>query len=141
MAIKVVTLGKAGAVEDIDLKIDYLMCCYFFSKYSQTTLFKGTVQSLTKIIQRYGNDPFTIAQELKTDLYNFLSQGFSNVTIDVTLDTTDAGPGINLQIQGIVSDGDSIEVDSRSIGYSLSAKDSKLKSILNTNNGKTLYTS
>ena len=141
MAIKVFTLGKAGAVEDIDLKIDYLMCCYFFSKYSQTTYFLGNVHSLTKIIQQYGNDPYTIASQLKRDLYNFLSLGFTTVNVDVTLDTTTVGPGINLLINGIVSDGDSIDVDSRSIGYSLSTKDSNLKSILDIVNDKTVYQS
>ncbi|MNQ29612.1 hypothetical protein D3C85_429270 [compost metagenome] len=139
MATKVATLGKAGCVEDIDLKIDYMMCCYFFSKYSQTTYFKDNVHSLTKVIQQFGNDPFAIAEKLKQDLYSFLSEGFTSVTLDVTLDTTTVGPGISLLIEGIVSDGDSIDVDSRSIGYALTAKDSMLKTILNTNSGNTLY--
>jgi hypothetical protein len=141
MSITVLTLGKAGGVQDIDLKIDYLMCSYFFSKYSQTTYFAGNIKSLTKIIQQYGNDPFAIASELKKDIYNFLSLGFTNVSIDVTLDTTTTGPGINLLINGIVSDGDSIDVDSRSIGYSLSTKDSNLKSILDIVNDTTVYSS
>lgn len=140
MSINVMTLGKEGVLRDPDLKIDYLMCCFFFSKYSQSTLFRGRVSSLMKLIQMYGNHPVSIQQELEASLQSFLAKWFTTASVSVNIDP-DVDPGISLRINAIVSDEDSIDTDPRSVGYSLMTKDSMLKSIVNITNGKTIYQS
>lgn len=139
MSVDVITLGKAGVLKDPDAKIDYLMCCYFFTKYSQTTLFPGMLTSLTKTIQMYGNDPISIRREIQSDLSNFLKKFFTTAAVEVKIEDSGDDPGINLLIDAIVSDGDSIIPSSRSVGYSLMTKDSTLKSIVDVTNGKTIY--
>ena len=129
MSVSVITLGKEGKLDDPDLKIDYLMNCYFFSKYSQSVLYAGKVTSLTKVIQEFGNNPGSIKREIEDTLQTFLAKFFTTASVEVTVD--DGEPGIKLQINAIVSDGDSISPNSYSVGYSLMVKDSVLKSILN----------
>ena len=139
MSIDVITLGQSGVIADPDRKIDYLMCVFFFAKHSQSIYYPGMVSSLTKIIQMYGDDPVQIRKELESDLQVFLRQWFTTAAISVTVEDTGDNPGIKLLIDAIVSDGTSISPSSRSVGYSLLTKDSTLKSILNTTNGKELY--
>lgn len=129
MSVSVITLGKEGKLDDPDLKIDYLMNCYFFSKYSQSVLYAGKVTSLTKVIQEFGNNPGSIKREIEDTLQTFLAKFFTTASVEVTAE--DGEPGIKLQINAIVSDGDSISPNSYSVGYSLMVKDSVLKSILN----------
>jgi len=131
MSVNVITLGKEGKLDDPDLKIDYIMNCYFFSKYSQSTLFAGKITSLTKVIQMYGDDAISIRKEVEESLQAFLNKFFTTASVEVTVEDTGVNPGIKLQINAIVSDGASISPNSYSVGYSLMVKDSTLKSILN----------
>jgi hypothetical protein len=137
MSVDVITLGKEGTIADVDRKVDYLMCCYFFSKHSQTTFYLGQVSSLTKIIQMYGDDAIDIQRELQLDLQEFLQKFFTSVQVEISVD--DVEPGISLQIDAIVSDGESINTNPTSVGYSLSINNSKLKSIVNMTNEVTIY--
>lgn len=137
MSVDVITLGKEGTIADVDRKVDYLMCCYFFSKHSQTTYYMGKISSLTKIIQMYGDDAIDVTRELQLDLQEFLQKFFTSVQVEISADDTE--PGISLQIDAIVSDGESINTNPTSVGYSLSINNSKLKSIVNMTNEVTIY--
>lgn len=137
MSVDVITLGKEGTIADVDRKVDYLMCCYFFSKHSQTTFYMGKVSSLTKIIQMHGDDAIDVTRELQLDLQEFLQKFFTSVQVEIKADDTE--PGISLQIDAIVSDGESINTNPTSVGYSLSINNSKLKSIVNMTNEVTIY--
>jgi len=137
MSVDVITLGKEGLIADVDRKVDYLMCCYFFSKHSQTTFYVGQISSLTKIIQMYGDDAIDVTRELQLDLQEYLQKFFTSVQVEIKADDTD--PGISLQIDAIVSDGESINTNPTSVGYSLSINNSKLKSIVNMTNEVTVY--
>lgn len=134
MTTRVVTLQKEGYLSDIDKKIDYLMCCYFFSKYSQSTLYYGNVFSLMKIIQMHGNEPVSIQTNVENSLQTFLSKWFQNVQVSVSVDEN-IYPGIGLIIDATVTDNVKGVMQTRSIGYSLLINDSRLKSITNMNNG------
>lgn len=138
MSVNVITLGKEGKLEDPDLKIDYLMCCFFFSKAHQTTLFLGKITSLPQIIQQYGSSPNSIREAVETSLAAFLNKFFTTAAVEVTVE--DSEPGIKLQINAIVSDEASISPSSYSVGYSMLVKDSMLKSILNIQSRKELLT-
>lgn len=137
MSVRVTTLSSGGFLADPDLKIDYLMCAFFFSKHSQSTLYRGSISSLGKLIQQYGNDPHQIRQNLEDKLRDLLAKYFTTVSVNVSLEATE--PDIKLLLEGIVSDGDSLSLNSISIGYSLIARDSEVKRIVNALNGSVVY--
>ena len=140
MAKKIITLGKAGLLSSIHLKINYAMCCYFYSKYSQSTLFKGNITSLSKDLQKYGNDAVDLKNGIQNTLQLVLSRSFTTAEVDVTNLTADDDPGIKLQINAIVSEQGSIEDNSVSVGYSIFTKNSTLKELIDLSNGTVLYT-
>ena len=133
MSVPVLTIS--GVIEDMDRKIDYLMCTFFFAKYSMTTYYPGEVFSLTKFLQLYGDNPIEIRSELERNLTKFMQQWFTSVQFTVKVVEDDTTPDIKLTIDGIVSDASSINSDSRSIGYSLITKDANLVRITDMLNG------
>lgn len=141
MSTGVATLGKEGVINDVDRKIDYLMCCFFFSKFSQSTLYRGRVTSLGKLLQMYGDNDLNIREEIETSLKAFLVKFFTTVNVTVTIEDNGDNPGIKLLLEAIVSDETSITPVSTSVGYSLLTKDSKLKSIIRQMDGATVYLS
>lgn len=138
MAVRVATLGPEGLLNDIDRCIDYAMCCFFYSKHSQTVLYRGKITSLTKLIQMYNNDPSAIRIEIESKLGAYLRRYFDSASVTVKLEENGDDPGIKLQIDAIISTNENVNVNATSVGYSLYTRDSKLKSLLNLSNGETL---
>lgn len=141
MSVPIASLGKEGFTHDIDRKIDYLMCCYFFSKHSQSTLYRKGIVSLSKDIQQHGNNEYNFREAVENSLKVFLTKYFTTTSVDVRIIDNGDEPGIKLQIEAIVSDGDSITPNSVSVGYSLLTRDSALKTIINLIDETTLYQS
>lgn len=141
MPTAIPTLGKEGFIEDIDNKIDYLMCCYFFSKYSQSVICRNTVISLGKDIQKHGNNEVNLREAIESSLRAYLIESFATVEVSVKIEDSGDEPGIKLLVEAIVSDADTITPNSVSVGYSLMTRDSKLKSIINALTGESLYQS
>lgn len=139
MVQKVATLGMEGFLEDINLKIDYLMCCYFYSKFKQSTLYRDKIVSLSKTLQMHGHDAIEAKMAMQADLQDYLSKFFTTAFAEVTNLTAEDDPGINLQINAIVSEQGTIEGNSVSVGYSVFSKDSMLKQLINRSNGTTIY--
>lgn len=139
MSISILGLGKEGVISDIDVKIDYLMCCFFFAKHSQSTLYRGAISSLSKIIQLYGDDDLTVPGEIQNELQKYLAKFFATASVVVTLEDTPDDPGMSLRVEATVTDNTSDGVLSTSIGYALTTRDSALKSIVNVSNGTTVY--
>lgn len=141
MSTSILGLGKEGVIADIDIKIDYLMCSFFFAKHSQTTLYRDNVTSLAKIIQLFGDDDLTISGEVQSELQKFLAKFFSSATVVVTVEDDGDDPGISLKVEASVTDSTAAGSASTSVGYSLTTRDSALKSIVNVSNGIVVYTS
>lgn len=141
MSTSILGLGKEGVISDIDIKIDYLMCCFFFAKHSQTTLYRNNLTSLAKIIQLYGDDDLTIPGEIQSELQKFLARFFSNATVNVSIEDDGDDPGINLKVEATVTDSTAAGTTSTSVGYALTTRDSALKSIVNVSNGAIVYAS
>lgn len=139
MAKKVATLGAEGFVEDINLKIDYLMCCYFYSKFKQSTLYRDKIVSLSKTLQLHGHDAIDAKNAIQADLQDYLGKHFTTAQVEVLNMTKDNDPSINLQIEAIVSEQGSVEGNSVSVGYSIFSKNSMLKQLINRSNGTTMY--
>jgi hypothetical protein len=140
MSTSILGLGKEGVIADIDIKIDYLMCSFFFAKHSQTTLYRDNVTSLAKIIQLYGDDDLTIAGEVQSELQKFLGKFFSSATVNVSVEEDGDDPGINLKVEATVTDSTASGTTTASVGYSLTTRESALKSIVNVSNGTVVYT-
>lgn len=139
MAKKVATLGMEGFLEDINLKIDYLMCCYFYSKFKQTTLYRGRIVSLSKTLQMNGHDAIDAKNAIQADLQGYLEKFFTTTQVEVLNLTKESDSGINLQIDAIVSEQGSVDGNSVSVGYSVFSKNSMLKQLVNRSNGTTIY--
>lgn len=139
MAKKVATLGMEGFLEDINLKIDYLMCCYFYSKFKQTTLYRGRIISLSKTLQMNGHDAIDAKNAIQADMQSFLEKFFTTTQVEVLNLTKETDAGINLQIDAIVSEQGSVEGNSVSVGYSVFSKNSMLKQLVNRSNGTVIY--
>lgn len=141
MSTSILGLGKEGVISDIDIKIDYLMCSFFFAKHSQTTLYRNNITSLAKIIQLYGDDDLTIPGEIQSELQKFLAKFFSSASVNVSVENDGDDPGINLKVEATVTDSTAAGITSTSVGYALTTRDSALKSIVNVSNGTIVYTS
>lgn len=139
MSAGLIGLGKEGLISDIDTKIDYLMCTFFFAKDNQTVLCRGAITSLPKLIQSYGNDPVYLKKYVEDKLKSFLGRFFTTASVSATAIPDQATSGITLQLELIVSDEESIELTSRSVGYALQVRDSKFKSIVNAATGRAIY--
>lgn len=138
MSVAVVTLGPQGIIRDINKAIDYLMCCFFWSKFSQSTIYRGRVTSLTKIIQMKSTDATGLRLDIESKLTTFLQRWFTSVQVTVTEEDNGIDPGIKLQIDAIVSTEGDINSNSVSVGYSILTRDSKLKELINISNGTSL---
>lgn len=138
MSVAVVTLGPQGIIRDIDKAIDYQMCCFFWSKFSQSTLYRGRVTSLTKIIQMNSTDGTGLRVDIENKLSVFLRRTFPGVQVVVTEEDGGDDPSIKLQINAIVSTESDVSANPVSVGYSLLVRDSKLKELINLSNGVTL---
>ena len=141
MAKKIISLGKAGLLSSIHLKINYAMCCYFYSKYSQSTLYLDNITSLTKDLQINGNDAVDLKNGIQKSLQLVLGRSFEAAEVEVTNLTAADDPGIKLQINAIVSEQGSIEDNSVSVGYSIFTKNSTLKELIDLSNGRVMYSS
>ena|SRR5690554_1100332 len=140
MSANIMGLGKEAVIADPDAKIDYLMCTFFFAKHSQTTLCQGKVTSLPKILQEWGDHPVYVMKYIEEELQKFLGRFFTTVYVTVRSDNDDETTDITtLILDLIVSDEKSVDLSSRSVGYSLQTKDSKFVSIMNMTSGQKLY--
>ena len=69
------TLSLAGWVSGIAEKIDRMLANYMASQYTQTVYHRGHVRSLAYTVQKYYNDPSSLASAIKVDIESLL-QGF-----------------------------------------------------------------
>lgn len=140
MAANIITLGREGVISDPAKIIDWLMCCFFFSKHSQTTLMFGKVTSLTKILQMHTDDPSGLRETLQRRLTAFLERAFTRVQVDVstaTLEEEGKG-GISVSLDIIVSNEGDINRGTISVGYSLTYQSTVLREILEKHSGRNL---
>lgn len=141
MAKYIIGLSKEGVIKDLDIRIDYVMCVFFFAKHSQSTLYRNAIVSLAKIIQQYGNDDLEVSIQVKNQLQSFLLKFFNTAEVLVNPETSSTEAGIGLRIEANITDVTDIGLVSTSVGYALRIRDSALKSIVNVGNGTTLYSS
>lgn len=62
--------------------LDYLFGCFFKSEESQSTVSLDAISSLPYLVKVHGNDPATLANEVKDSLRFLLNRYFDTVVID-----------------------------------------------------------
>lgn len=135
----IATLGKEGVITDPVRGLNYLMSCFFFSKYSQTTLYKGAVISLSKIIQTSGSDSSTFVNQMEEKLTEFLYRHFKAVDVTCRALSGDDDQELEVSLDVTVSLTDSLTVGAINLGYALTVSDGKFKQIIDKLNNETLY--
>lgn len=131
----IVTLS--GVITDPRAGLNYIMSCFFFSKYSQTDLYRGNVISLPEIIKRSGDSTTDIATETESGLERLLSRYFPVVNLEV--DAVDDGANIEISIKGYIIAVDSTGEKRLDVGYVLSTKDGTFRKIVDVINEEVLY--
>lgn len=129
------TLDPAGYVAGLANKVDKLFLYFFFSKASQTVLYAGRIHSLTQLVQKYGNDPTQIKDQLEKTLTSYLRDYFTDVSVDVALDDS-SDDSINLRLNAMVRDSGSGDDDLVSVGWLLTTTQSQVRTITDLTNGK-----
>lgn len=130
------TLDPAGFITGLATKVDKLFMYFFFSKASQTVLYRGRIASLTKLIQQYGDDPLQIKDQLQQSLTAYLRDYFADVKVDVQTEDGE-GDGIILRLNAMVRDSGSGDADFVSVGWLLTTTQSQVRTITNLTNGRT----
>ncbi len=87
------SLSTDGWIANSALKLDDLLADFYYSEFSQSTIYYGNVASLPYIIQNNRNDPVGTANSIKTTLQLYLNRYFNSVTVDcsASYDTDDQG--------------------------------------------------
>lgn len=129
------TLDPAGFITGLATKVDKLFLYYFFSKDSQTVLYRGKINSLTKLIQLYGNEPLQIKDQLKQNLTAYLRDFFTDVKVEVDVEDGE-GDGIILRLNAMVRDSGAGDADYVSVGWLLATTQSQVRTITDLTNGR-----
>ena len=132
---QLVTLS--GITTDPRAGLNYIMSCFFFSKYSQTDLYRGNVISLAKIIKEYGDDTSDISRAIERNLDILLRRYFPIVILDIS--ARDDGANIEVLLKGQVGTRDSTGDVRLDLGYTLSSREGMFKKIVDTLNNEILY--
>ena len=127
MSTNFANLGMENVIRDTARKLDKHMLAFFFSKYSQSILYRGGIISLPKLIQMYGNSEQEIRDAVQKALTDKLTAHFTTVSVEVSVETM--GGNMTLVIDANVSDENDIESGTVSVGFTLNITESRIKSI------------
>lgn len=108
MVRPVPTLTSTGWLTDIAKRADALMSYYLTSEYSQTSIYKGKVTSLTYHVQQHNSNPEKLQSTVESDLRVYFERYFDSVDLTVTtnLPNPDDPNRVNLQIDVVVYEGE-----------------------------------
>lgn len=128
MSTNIANLGDESVIRDTPRKLDQHMLDFFFSKHSQSTVFRNSIISLPKLIQMYGNDEGQMQARTQEALTAKLSAHFTTVAVNVTVEVTDGD--MTVVIDADVTDELDIENGRVNVGFTLNITNSILKEIL-----------
>lgn len=133
MSTDVPTLSTSGWLGDPYYKAAQILSYFFASNASQSNLYIGRVRALSELIQRLGNDPLALEQEIKTALTEMLTPHFDNVelTVKITTKTVENSVDENIVIDALLVD----KGKTYTLGRLITVVDSKVMEIVEINNG------
>ncbi len=132
---QLVTLS--GITTDPRAGLNYIMSCFFFSKFSQTDLYRGNVISLSKIIKDFGNDPSDVSSAIEQNLDTLLKRYFPVVSVEAI--GRDDGANIEIRLTGSVITRDSTGEVRLDLGYTLSSREGTFRKIVDNLNNEVIY--
>lgn len=122
------TLTAKGFVTSMVDMMSLAMNYFFVSRYSQSTLYRGSVASLPYIIQQGSGDEIAIRSVMEEELNKYLRRIFDAASVSVT--TTDTGTGISVNITGTVTNNNVTE----NYAYLVKTSSNRVLSIINVLN-------
>ena len=134
----IATLGREGVITDPAKGLNYIMSCFFFSKFSQTVIYKGNVISLSNIIKQAGDDPLQLTRALEESITSLLDRYFKTVRVTVNATSGDS-PEISVDLQVSVIPNNGTTKDMIDMGYALTVEDTTFKKIVNQLNNEVLF--
>lgn len=134
----IITLGREAVINDRYKQLDWVMCCFFFTKHSQSRYFRGQLTSLTKLLQSYTDQPTELARATQDTLQKYLERFFEGALVSVSVEEVSEAT-FNLIIDVDVPS-DKVNESKISMGYALTYESTHLRRILETLSGRTIYT-
>lgn len=98
------TADSQGYIYDSNQKIEIIFADYIASKYSQSTMFYGQINSIAYDEYSGEYDPLISAEVIKKSLESLYNAYFDQVTIQTTDDGYTDGNVTKIGIQGILVD-------------------------------------
>lgn len=86
MANEVPTLSVKGWLEDPKAKADRILAYYLTSNHSQTNIFRGSIASLPKLVQQYGNDADALRTKSRQQLEQLFAGFFDQVFVETLVE-------------------------------------------------------
>ncbi len=133
------TLGKEGTITDPNGALNYLMLCFFFSKYSQSAICRGSVISLTKVLQSNGSDPSQVIEAIENGLTELLERHFDTASVTCNQISEPDESDMDISLDVTVTTGTEGDAKRINLGYALTIGDSKFKKILSSLTGEVLF--
>lgn len=126
-------LGTLGWVSDLNNKLDILLGHFFVSDYNQTYLYRGSVTSLPRILEKNGYKAKGCQVDLRDELKIYLKRYFASVEVEVDIADEDSNLTINetLVVHISVMDNGYTKVS----GWDINAANGKFQQILVANTG------
>lgn len=137
--VSIPTLGKEGAITDSVNALNYVMMCFFFSKYSQSAICRGSVISLTKVIQSSGHDANAFMVEVEVKLEELLTRHFHSADVTCSDETPEDESDMRIALDVTVTTGVEGNFKKINLGYALTIGEGQFKRIIDTLNGEALY--
>ena len=127
------SLSTDGWITASSLKLDDLLADFYYSEFSQSTVFAGHVASLPYIIQNNRNDPTATAEVTRRTLQTYLDRYFATVSVNCSASFDDPTPNraaIKLFVEVMDSSG-----VTQTASTLLRFLDSKFEEAISLNNG------
>lgn len=133
----IITLGREAVISDRYKQLDWVMCCFFFTKYSQSRYFRGRLTSLTKLIQSHTDQPVELARAVQDTLQSYLDRFFDGAMVSAQVEDVDDA-NFNLVLDVDVPSDKTGEAKI-SMGYALTYESTHLRRILERLSGRVIY--
>lgn len=83
------SMSPDGWITSPQLKLDELLSDFYYSEFSQSAIYHGSVASLPYIVQSNQNNPQDTARQCERTLKTYLGRYFENVTVNCTFSLDD----------------------------------------------------
>lgn len=130
------TLSSKGLLTGVEERCDRLWAYFMTSNATQSTLYLGSVKSLSSIIAQTSPDLDAMRSQIQGEVSNLFNSYFDSALASVTITTPsyDGSERYNIAIDLSISE----KGKDYSLGRVLESINGVLQPILDTNNGSTL---